>query len=145
MDSPTIPGEKLALINPHRWAEISGGDKAFEIKLLAIYLEQTEGYLADLKKGLINYYAVLVAKLAHQIKGASANVGIEAIAEIARSLQANAKSHHIKVADGLIGELNQLNSLLQQLKNYVADLKLRNGSSAEYREHLGKISRWQTT
>jgi len=101
--------------------------------------------LADLKKGLRNYDAVLVAKLAHQIKGASANVGIEAIAEIARSLQANAKSHHIKVADGLIGDLNQLNSLLQQLNNYVADLKLRNGSSAEYREHLGKISRWQTT
>lgn len=113
--------KKSGLINLLRLAEISGGDPDFEIELLESYLEQTERDLRDLKKALSQADAKCVEQLAHQIKGSSANVGIEDMVYISKILQENAKCHQLKMADYLIGKLN---IILQNLKTYVANLKL---------------------
>jgi CheY-like chemotaxis protein/HPt (histidine-containing phosphotransfer) domain-containing protein len=127
------PEKKPDLIDRHRLAEISGGDKTFEIKLIESYLQETQGYLTHLKEGLSNSDSVFVAKLAEQVKGASANVGINNIAEIARSLQEIAKLHHLQPARDLIEELN---SLLQQLNAYLTELKLINSTSVKVSDNL---------
>lgn len=118
-----FPEKKPDLLDRRRLAEISGGDRAFEIELIESYLQETQGYLTQLNAGLSNFDSGLVAQLAERVNGASANVGINKIAEIARSLQEIAKLHHLKPARDLIGELN---SLLQQLKDYLTELKLIN-------------------
>lgn len=127
------PEKKPDLIDRRRLAEISGGNKTFEIELIESYLQETQGYLTQLNAGLSNFDSGLVAQLAHQLKGASANVGIKNIAEIARSLQESAKLHHLKPARDLIGELN---SLLQQLNGYLTELKLINGTPVEVSDNL---------
>lgn len=127
------PEKKPDLIDRHRLAEISGGDRAFEIKLIESYLQETQGYLTQLNAGLSKFDSGLVTQLAERVTGASANVGINKIAEIARSLQEIAKLHHLKPARDLIGELN---SLLQQLNGYLAELKLINGKSVEVSDNL---------
>lgn len=119
--------KKSGLVNPLRLAEISGGDPDFEVELLESYLEQTEKHLADLKKALSQADAEWVQQLAHQIKGASANVGIEDMVYLSKVLQENAKGNHLKIAEYLIG---QLNIILQNLKFYVANLKLQNHSQS---------------
>jgi CheY-like chemotaxis protein/HPt (histidine-containing phosphotransfer) domain-containing protein len=127
------PEKKPDLIDRHRLAEISGGDKTFEIELIESYLQETQGYLTQLNAGLSNFDSGLVAQIASRVNGASANVGINKIAEIARRLQEIAKLHHLKPARDLIGELN---SLLQQLNGYLTELKLINGTSVEISDNL---------
>ena len=127
------PEKKPDLIDRHRLAEISGGDLAFEIELIESYLQETQGYLTQLNAGLSNFDSGLVAQLAERVKGASTNVGIDKIAEIARRLQEIAKLHHRKPATDLIGELN---SLLQQLNAYLTELKLINSTPVEVSDNL---------
>ncbi len=128
-----FPEKKPDSLDRHRLAEISGGDKTFEIELIESYLQETQGYLTQLKEGLRNSDSVCVAQIAERVKGASANVGVKNIAEIARSLQESAKLHHLKPARDLIGELN---SLLQQLNGYLTELKLINGTPVEVSDNL---------
>ncbi len=127
------PEKKPDLIDRHRLAAISGGDKTFEIELIESYLQETQGYLTQLKEGLRNSDSVCVAQIAERVKGASANVGVKNIAEIARSLQESAKLHHLKPARDLIGELN---SILQQLNGYLTELKLINGTPVQVSDNL---------
>ncbi len=128
-----FPEKKPDSLEHHRLAEISGGDKTFEIELIESYLQETQGYLTQLKEGLRNSDSVCVAQIAERVKGASANVGVKNIAEIASSLQESAKLHHLKPARDLIGELN---SILQQLNGYLTELKLINGTPVQISDNL---------
>ncbi len=128
-----FPEKKPDSLEHHRLAAISGGDKTFEIELIESYLQETQGYLTQLKEGLRNSDSVCVAQIAERVKGASANVGAKNIAEIASSLQESAKLHHLKPARDLIGELN---SILQQLNGYLTELKLINGTPVQISDNL---------
>ncbi len=82
--------EQPSPLNWERLRQISEGDTEFEQELLATYLESSQQALTMLLAAQTqNDFATLRAR-AHQLKGASSNIGAEAITELAATLEAAA-------------------------------------------------------
>lgn len=104
---------KESLIDLQRLADISLGDKKFELILIDFFIEQCQSYLEQLKDALRNSDPELLRRIAHQIKGSSVNVGIKKMPDLAKQLQQAGESNDLKTAANLISELINLLPQLQ--------------------------------
>jgi HPt (histidine-containing phosphotransfer) domain-containing protein len=95
------------------------GDEEFLRELITIYLTDTPKQLAQLDEALARQDATVVARAAHTIKGSSGNFGAEALAEIAKEIEALGKANNLPAAAALLPEFRsrfeKVAAALQQL------------------------------
>jgi HPt (histidine-containing phosphotransfer) domain-containing protein len=92
-------------INWDRLHQISDADAEFEIELLQMLAADMEEQLVTLQAALQEQDALQLKQLAHYIKGATANVGVNSMSAIARSLEETAINHQFSDAAKLLATL----------------------------------------
>jgi len=97
------------LFDRDRLHQISHGDEEFQLELLQIFVEDTQDYLEELKLGLSANDVLKVARQAHTIKGASGNMGVISMEEVAAELERQARVEaSLEDAPELVSELEDL-------------------------------------
>lgn len=104
-------------MNFDRLEEISGGDKEFEREILQAFVEDARFHIEALKLFLKDSNYVGLGDRAHQLKGASANLGITTLQQLAAKLDTQVKHQDLSGAESLIEQLTQS---VQQVEDYVA-------------------------
>ncbi len=107
------------LLDWHRLDQVSGGDREFELELLEAFIESANEYIEELARALASKDATAVARFAHQLKGASGNVGIPAMMEFSTRINDRAKQNNL---DGITEELEELQRLQQEVKAAIEEL-----------------------
>jgi PAS domain S-box-containing protein len=107
-------------IDFERLRKLSGGNQAFERKLLQTLVQQIDTYLEQIiAAAAVKNYDEISHKV-HQIKGASSNVGILRMPELAREIQNNVTQNNFTA---ISEQVNQLQQIHQQLKQFIAGFK----------------------
>ena len=99
----SVPSDEQTLTTPvaavttetsirHRLAEIAEGDTEFAVELITTFLAGTEEIMLELRKAADSGDSAAIARAAHKLKGASANLHIHELAELGRALETGAKS-----------------------------------------------------
>jgi HPt (histidine-containing phosphotransfer) domain-containing protein len=105
-------------INLEHLHQLSDGDTDFELELLQVFVEDTQSHL-EAARGAIaaNDYGTL-AREVHQIKGASGNVGADAMQALALELERQAQKQElhnpIDIIDKLAQHLSQVEVLMSK-------------------------------
>lgn len=127
------PDENLARSNPsqtplsprevidwERLHQVSGEDAEFEIELLEAFVESADEYMEAIECAIAQNDSQTLGRFAHQLKGASGNVGVPAMMEIATMLNDRAKTYQL---EGLSDCLPQLMAIRQQVQAVIDELK----------------------
>jgi HPt (histidine-containing phosphotransfer) domain-containing protein len=85
-----------------RLLDITGGDPGFVDELIDTYLEDAEAQLAALRQAARDGDTVSLERPAHSLKSSSATVGAMALAELCRSLEADARTGVVDDATGRV-------------------------------------------
>lgn len=97
------------------------GQTAFTAKLINAYLEDTAKRLQEVRIAHQSGDTVLLAKLAHAVKGSSLNVGADGLAALMMTIEREAEKGTLCGQDRLLG----IEALFQRvggaLKGYLAD------------------------
>jgi HPt (histidine-containing phosphotransfer) domain-containing protein len=105
-------------INWERLHQISDADSEFELELLNMLAVDMEEQLVALRIAIDHQDAEQLKHLAHYIKGAAANVGVNSISEIAQNMEETALTHQFADAGQLLVTLTnqqqQFSAYLQQ-------------------------------
>lgn len=94
-----------SLIDWDYLATLSGGDREFEQELLQTFVEDAQLRLTSLVAALTSGNLDQVKRDAHHLKGASANVGITAIKNVAAQLEQQVT---LAAAQPLVNQLQEL-------------------------------------
>jgi CheY-like chemotaxis protein len=106
-------------LDPVDWVrlkEISAGDPAFQLELVQGFIKEGTTFINQAKEALAAKDWVTLANKAHQIKGASASVAVQAMSEIAANLYSQAKATD---QEGSLGFVTQLEVILERLKGHI--------------------------
>lgn len=95
--------------------QISGGDKEFELELLQLFFEDAQGHLEGLRRAIATQNLNQLEQAAHHIKGASANVGLQHLAETAGQIEQQARQQ----VYGTETQILEIEQSLQQLHTYL--------------------------
>ena len=82
-----------SVIDRNRLASISEGEREFELELLEAYIEDARDCLADINTAVVKANWQAIAAVAHQLKGASGNVGAQHMLELCAQLEQEARNH----------------------------------------------------
>ncbi len=99
--------------------QLSEGDLSFEAELLQTFVDDTELRLPVMRQALADENFEVVARQAHQIRGASSGVGVPAMQALARRLETIAKER--KLLDGP-EVLTLMKMRIEQIKTYIAKM-----------------------
>jgi histidine phosphotransfer protein HptB len=103
-------------INLEHLRQLSEGDTEFELELLQVFVEDTQSHLdAAISAIAANDYKTLEREV-HQIKGASGNVGAEAMQALASILERQAQKEELINSRDAITQLEQY---LSQVKTFM--------------------------
>ena len=95
-----------------------GGDEDLSRELLEMFLEEFPHKLEEIKKALKEEEAPMVARVAHTIKGSSANIGANTIREAALEMEIASKDLNLNLANTLVdkiqGEFERLHTFLSE-------------------------------
>lgn len=100
--------------------QLSDNSPEFELDLLELFTEDTQAHLKTLAAAIASSDFPQIKRLAHHIKGAAANVGIETIRAIANQIEEQA---HQQAIPGASTHQQQLEQSLQDVRNLVAAAK----------------------
>ncbi|MFB2837400.1 Hpt domain-containing protein [Floridanema evergladense] len=103
-----LPQDEEPPVNLQRLQEITRGKVAMQKRLLEIFFQATEENIVALKEAIANQDFPTIKHKAHQIKGSSANVGIQKMSIAAAELEKQANQQNI----------SQANQLLNEIENY---------------------------
>jgi two-component system sensor histidine kinase/response regulator len=97
-------------------------------ELLGIFLEDTPSQLGKLKQAVEAQDALLVEQYAHAIKGASANIGANALRGAAHEMERAGKDHDMGKAHFLVGKLEGRFEELREIlsNNNPSTVQIRN-------------------
>ena len=76
-----------AIVDITRIQEASDGDVSFEIEIIQMYLEDAESLIETIANGLKNRDYSELRPIAHNLKGASANIGANAVYKVAGAIE----------------------------------------------------------
>ncbi len=91
-DSNARRNSSDSVIDRDRLASISDGEREFEVELLDAYIEDARDCLAGIEVALAANNWSTVAAVAHQLKGASGNVGALRMLELCVQLELEARN-----------------------------------------------------
>jgi two-component system sensor histidine kinase/response regulator len=113
----TAPLEKEAFDRSALLNRLGGDEEVFE-QVIGVFMKDIPDQLEQLKQGLGHKDASLVERQAHRIKGASANVGAQALRDVAFETEMAGREGNLDRAAPLVGNLEQeferLRSLLPE-------------------------------
>ncbi len=96
--------------------EIMGDDFS---ELVTVFISDSQIQLDDLKAAIEASDAPTIRRVAHTVKGSSANLGIETLSSICKELELNAAENNIENADELfnsiVKEYNDVKTELEKL------------------------------
>lgn len=95
--------------------EAADGDASFIRAILSDYLGEMARYVVELKASASNPDLAVVARVAHTIRGASANVGASRVRETASHLEAQVKKGQLQGFQSLVELLGQELSRVREL------------------------------
>jgi signal transduction histidine kinase/CheY-like chemotaxis protein/HPt (histidine-containing phosphotransfer) domain-containing protein len=84
-----------------------GDDEEFLAKLVALFLQDIPKQISSLEEALKKNDGLLCERIAHSIKGSSANLGAESIRMVASEMEADLKNGDMMTAAGRLKELKQ--------------------------------------
>jgi HPt (histidine-containing phosphotransfer) domain-containing protein len=108
-------------MNPHpqaleidweRLGQISDDDQEFQLELLNMLAADITDQLVALKNAISQQDSTELQQLAHYLKGAIANVGVNSMTSIARQLEDAGRSQQFDVAQSLLIDFNGQQDLL---------------------------------
>ncbi|MGB3240064.1 MAG: response regulator [Geitlerinemataceae cyanobacterium] len=103
-----------------RLHQVSGADAEFEIELLEAFVESALEYIAGMAKAIDENDAQTLGRLAHQLKGASGNVGVPSMMKISTIINDRAKFHRL---EGLSDYLPELDRIQKRVQAVIDELK----------------------
>jgi PAS domain S-box-containing protein len=114
-----IKPEDLPPVDLDRLAELTQGDWEFQIEVLETFYEDAIAKLPSLRESLHSQSWAQVARLAHQLKGASSTAAIHQIPELAEQLEdlahANSLESSLELLDRIDGSLEQVRDFIDHL------------------------------
>jgi PAS domain S-box-containing protein len=121
--TPVMPvatgGAERAALDAQVLAELTGGDKTMEAKMLARFKTSNQADAQGLREALAVRDAQAVARMAHRIKGASRMIGARAYSEACAALeQAGREGEWTRVEAGVAAFQNALDALEGLLEKY---------------------------
>ena len=99
------PGIREAVIDVEALRRVVEGDDALLHELIGVYISEAESQLGQLRDAVRRRDATAIGALAHSLKGASANLYVTRVAELARQLEAMARSNVVDDAPNVLCEL----------------------------------------
>jgi HPt (histidine-containing phosphotransfer) domain-containing protein len=99
--------------------QLSEGDLSFEAELLQTFVDDTELRIPVMRQALADENFEVIARQAHQIRGASSGVGVPAMQALARRLETIAKERKLMDAPEV---LIQMKMRIEQVKTYIAQI-----------------------
>ncbi len=105
----------------HQLRQLANGDTAFELELMAIFLEDTEGSLTQLEQAIAHQSIQAIADLAHALRGSSANVGARTLTQTASQLERLVQSS--PPADSFADLFAEASGLLAQMRHHCQSLQ----------------------
>ena len=115
-EAPSIVG----VVDWERLHLVSGDDREFEVELLEAFIESAREYLEQMERSLAENDAQTVSRIAHQLKGASGNVGIPRMMAIATQMNDRAKENRLT---GLSEQFPELHQILSQVQAILSELQ----------------------
>ena len=115
-EAPSIVG----VVDWERLHLVSGDDREFEVELLEAFIESAREYLEQMEHSLAENDAQTVSRIAHQLKGASGNVGIPRMMAIATQMNDRAKENRLT---GLSEQFPELHQILSQVQAILSELQ----------------------
>jgi HPt (histidine-containing phosphotransfer) domain-containing protein len=97
--------------------QVSEDDPEFELELLTMLAEDVKIHIDDLRQAVVDRDTAAIAHESHYIKGASANVGIVRIANLAKQIEQLAREQLINDPAPLV---EQMAIDLDRLEAYLA-------------------------
>lgn len=105
----------------HQLRQLAYGDTAFELELMAIFLEDTEDSLNQLEQAIAHQSIQAIADLAHALRGSSANVGASTLTQTAGQLERLVQSS--PSADSFADLFAEASGLLAQMRHHCQSLQ----------------------
>lgn len=135
-----IPGEQTSSISTHtaaspsveplesivalaRLNHITRGNVALQIEVLQAFIEDVQADLTATKKAILTQDLVTIQHRAHQIKGASANVGVSSMQAIAGQLEHQTRQGLLEGATGLVVEIE---AALERVQSFLSESNVNN-------------------
>ncbi|WP_017715208.1 PAS domain S-box protein [Kamptonema formosum] len=101
------------LMDMKRLNGVSGGDVEFQRELLEAFVADAAAKLAAIKQALHSNDFQTVVSQAHQLKGASSNVGVPSMQAAAKTLEMQAREQNLQGADELVASLENTLKLVE--------------------------------
>uniref|UniRef100_UPI0032163805 Hpt domain-containing protein n=1 Tax=uncultured Draconibacterium sp. TaxID=1573823 RepID=UPI0032163805 len=86
---------QFQLIHTHQIDAISGGDTAFQIELIEIFLEQIPEFVSNMNSSYINKDWELLAREAHTAKSSALTFGMEETGMLLKNIQLHAEKEEV--------------------------------------------------
>ena len=114
-----LPDDGKAPIDRSELAEISGGNRAIEQQMLAVFRRANDADVAALKLALANRDPAAAARCSHRVKGAGRMVGAEALAGICEKIE---QAGHAGDWDAMAAQGDALDRELDRIYTYLGTL-----------------------
>ncbi|MBW4491520.1 MAG: PAS domain S-box protein [Oscillatoria princeps RMCB-10] len=101
------------IMDMKRLNDVSGGDVEFQRELLEAFVADAAAKLAVIKQALQSNDCQTVLSQAHQLKGASSNVGVPFMQATAKTLEMQAREQNLQGADVLVASLENTLKLVE--------------------------------
>jgi PAS domain S-box-containing protein len=85
--------------------QVSEDNPEFELELLTMLAEDVKVHIEDLDRAVAQSDAAAIAQEAHYIKGASANVGVISISNLAKQIEHQARNQQLEGANLIVKEM----------------------------------------
>jgi two-component system, sensor histidine kinase and response regulator len=117
----TAPANRLDSVAPvdlHEFHGLTDGDQAFAQELVAAFVSSGEQQLAEIVSAVTQHQRAAVAKAAHKLKGASANIHAHGLASLAERLESNSAAADAQV---LVRDTDLLRREFDRVKAFLTD------------------------
>lgn len=103
--SRPLGADAPVVLDRERLRELTDGDLEFEQELIETYKHSAQSILVQLRADLIDGDVGAIGRQAHALKGASVNIGADAISKCAAEIESAARAGDISAAREMLADL----------------------------------------
>ena len=107
------------VIDWQRMHKISMGETPYQLKLLQMFVENAETYLAEIGSAIANNDCETVVNVSHKLKGVSSHLGVRYIPDVALQLENRGMKSQLDKTESLLADLELI---LEEIRALLAEL-----------------------